>query len=200
MIRKQISEFPHRQFFLVTGGGATARHYRDVGREVVGHELSPDDLDWLGIHSTRLNAHLIRTIFRDIAHPYIIKNYEIIRKVTESVVIAGGWRPGFSTDYCAAMLCEDYQIKSILNLSNITQVYNKDPKKFKDAKPIPKISWQDFRKLVGDEWIPGLHTPFDPIAAKKAEELGVKVVVMGSDFRNVRSYLGGKKFLGTVIE
>lgn len=199
-IRKKISEFPHRQFFLVTGGGGTARHYRDAGREVVGHELTVDDLDWLGIHSTRLNAHLIRTIFRDIAHQYIIKNYEIIRKVNEPVIVASDWKPGFSTDYCAAMLCDDYQIKTIINLSNITQVFNKDPRIHSSARPFAKISWTDFRKLIGDEWIPGLHAPFDPIAARKAEELGLRVVVMGSDFTNVEKYLQGKKFLGTVIQ
>lgn len=199
-IRKQLEDNPNRQFFLVIGGGTTARHYRDAGRKVVGHELPPDDLDWLGIHSTRLNAHLIRTIFRDIAHPFIIKNYEIIRKAHESVVVASGWKPGFSTDYDAIMLCDDYQIQSVINLSNVTQVYDKDPNKFKDALPIKKMSWKDFRKLVGDEWIPGLHAPFDPIAAKKAQELGVKVAVMGSDFKNVEKYLEGKPFLGTVIE
>ena len=126
-IRKQLEDNPNRQFFLVIGGGTTARHYRDAGRKVVGHELPPDDLDWLGIHSTRLNAHLIRTIFRDIAHPFIIKNYEIIRKAHESVVVASGWKPGFSTDYDAIMLCDDYQIQSVINLSNVTQVYDKDP-------------------------------------------------------------------------
>jgi len=198
-IRKQLEDNPNRQFFLVIGGGTTARHYRDAGRKVVGHELPPDDLDWLGIHSTRLNAHLIRTIFRDIAHPFIIKNYEIIRKAHESVVVASGWKPGFSTDYDAIMLCDDYQIQSVINLSNVTQVYDKDPNKFKDASPIKKMSWKDFRKLVGDEWIPGLHAPFDPIAAKKAQELGVKVAVMGSDFMNIKKYLDGEPFIGTVI-
>src|SRR5258708_1604240 len=89
-IRAQLAKHPNRQFFLVVGGGSIARHYRDAGREVVGHELTRDDQDWLGIHATKLNAHLVRTIFRDIAHPYILKHYEIIRKVSEPVVIAAG--------------------------------------------------------------------------------------------------------------
>lgn len=199
-IRRQIRKYPSRQFFLVIGGGVTARHYRDAGREVVGHDLSPEDLDWLGIHSTRLNAHLVRTIFRDIAHPFILKNYEIIRKATESVIVASGWKPGFSTDYDAIMLCDDYGIRSVINLSNVTKVYDKDPNVHKDAKPIDKISWAEFRNLVGDKWIPGLHAPFDPIAAQKAEDLGVKVVVMGSDFKNIEHYLEGLPFIGTVIE
>jgi uridylate kinase len=199
-IRKQLADYPKRQFFLVAGGGATTRHYQTAAQKVIGHKLSNDDLDWLGIHSTRLNAHLLRTIFRDIAHPFIINNYDIIRKVAESVVIAAGWKPGCSTDLDAIMLCEDYQTRTVINLSNIMQVYDKDPKRFTNAKPISKICWSDFRKLVGDEWSPGMHAPFDPIASKKAESLKVTVVVMGKDFNNVEKYLSGKPFIGTVIE
>jgi uridylate kinase len=200
-IREQLAKNPNRQFFLVVGGGRIARRYRDAGQEVIGHELTRDDLDWLGIHATKLNAHLVRTIFRDIAHQYIIKHYEIIRKATEQVVVAAGWKPGWSTDFDAVLLCEDYDVKEIINLSNVEQVYSADPRKDPKAKPIGKMSWKDFRKLVGDEWIPGMNAPFDPVAAQKAEELGVKVVVMsGHDFTNIRKYFDKEKFLGTVIE
>jgi uridylate kinase len=200
-IRAQLAKNSKRQFFLVIGGGATARQYIDAGRDVVGHELTHEDCDWLGIHSTRLNAHLVRTVFQDIAHPYILKHYDIIRKVSEPVVVAAGWKPGWSTDYDAILLCEDYNVDMVINLSNVKQLYDKDPNKSQDAKPINKISWGDYRKMVGDEWSPGMHTPFDPVAARKAQELGVKVVVMsGSDLKNVENYIAGKEFVGTVIE
>lgn len=200
-IRKKLAENKNRQFFIIVGGGSTARHYRDAGREVLEHELSPEDLDWLGIHATRLNAQLLRTVFRDIAHPYIIKHYEIIRKVNEPVVIASGWKPGWSTDYCAAMVCEDYNVKTILNLSNIEMVYDKDPKKYPDAKAIKKANWNEFRRVVGEEWIPGMNAPFDPIASRKAQELGLKVVVLkGDDFENLEKYFNSEEFVGTTIE
>jgi uridylate kinase len=199
-IREELKENPHRQFFLVSGGGNTTRHYQKAAVSVIGHELTDNDLDWLGIHATRLNAQLLRTIFRDIAHPYLIKNYDIIRKVSEPVVIAAGWKPGWSTDYCAVMLCEDYGVSTVINMSNITQVFTKDPKEFSDATPIDTISWTDFRKIVGNKWSPGLNMPFDPIAAKKSQELGTKVIVLGNDFSNLRKYFKGEKFLGTIIE
>ncbi|MCL5113899.1 MAG: UMP kinase [Patescibacteria group bacterium] len=200
-IRAQLAKNKNRQFFLVIGGGTIARHYRDAGREVVGHELTRDDLDWLGIHATKLNAHLVRTIFRDIAHQYILKHYEIIRKVTEPVVVAAGWKPGWSTDYDTILLCEDYNVRTVLNLTNIEKAYDKDPKKYKDAKPIDKISWEKFRKIVGDKWVPGINAPFDPVASKKAQELGIKVVVLrGDDFDNLERYFNGKKFIGTTIQ
>lgn len=199
-ILKQLAENSKRQFFLVSGGGNTTRHYQKAASEVLHHEITDEDLDWLGIHATRLNAHLLRTIFRDIAHPFIIKNYDIIRKATEPVVIASGWKPGWSTDYDAVLLCEDYHVHNLINMSNITRVYDKDPNKFSNAKPLSRISWDELRKLVGDEWKPGMHAPFDPIAAKKAQELSLEVAVMGKDFKNVEKYLKGEKFVGTVIE
>ena len=200
-VREQLAKNKNRQFFLVVGGGSIARHYRDAGEKVVGHELTRDDLDWLGIHATKLNAHLVRTIFRDIAHPYILKHYEIIRKVTEPVVVAAGWKPGWSTDYDAILLCEDSNVRNVINLTNIEKVYDKDPRKHKDARSYDKISWKDFRKIVGDKWIPGINAPFDPVAAKKAQELGVTVaVIKGDDFENLRNYFNGKKFVGTVIK
>ncbi len=116
-IRKKIQDNPNYQFFIVVGGGQTARDYRDAGREILNHELTHEDLDWLGIHASRLNGHLVRTIFRDIAHPVILDRFDIIRKVTESVVVGAGWRPGWSTDYCAAMVCEDYEVDTVINLS-----------------------------------------------------------------------------------
>ncbi|MGH7203464.1 MAG: UMP kinase, partial [Candidatus Levyibacteriota bacterium] len=200
-IRDELAKDNKRQFFLIIGGGATARHYIEAGRAVVGHELPHEDMDWLGVHGTTLNAHLVRTIFRDIAHPKLIRHYDIIRKVYEPVVVAAGWKPGWSTDYCATLLCEDYGVKTVINLSNIQQVYDKDPKKFPDAKPLDKLTWKEMRAIVGDTWTPGLNAPFDPIAAKKAQELGVKVVVMsGSDLENVSNYINSKPFNGTVIE
>lgn len=201
LIRELLAEDPTRQFFLVIGGGTIARHYRDAGHEVIGHDLTRDDLDWLGIHATKLNAHLVRTVFRDIAHPFVIKHYEIIRKVDEPVVIAAGWKPGWSTDFCNTLICEDYEADTILNLSNIDMVYDKDPKIHKDAKPLPKITWTEFRKLVGDTWTPGMNAPFDPIASKRAQELGLKVIVInGNNFPNLKNYFDGKPFVGTVIE
>jgi len=200
-IRTRLAENKKRQFFLIAGGGSTTRHYQNAGRKVIGDKLTHDDLDWPGIHATRLNAHLIRTIFRDVAHPYILKHYEIIRKVEEPVVVGSGWKPGWSTDFCAIMVCQDYGAKTVINLSNINQICDKDPNKSSDAKPINKISWRELRKLVGDKWTPGMHVPFDPIAAKKAQSLGVKaVIVNGRDFDNLENYFRGRKFTGTVIK
>jgi uridylate kinase len=189
-----------KRFFLVAGGGKTARHYRDAGKEVIG-DLTDDDLDWLGIHSTRLNAHLLRTIFQDIAHPRIIDNYDRkLRSWKEPVVIGSGWKPGWSTDYDAVLLARDYGANLIVNLSNIDWVYDKDPRKYPDAKPIEKMTWHDMERLVGTEWSPGINAPFDPIAAQLAKKLDLTVIVAnGENFRNMKDIFDGNDFKGTVI-
>lgn len=199
-IREQLAINKNRQFFLIAGGGRTTRHYQTAARNVLRHQITDDDLDWIGIHATRLNGHLLRTIFRDIAHPVIIDDYSVIRKLVEPVIVGAGWKPGWSTDYDAVLICKDYGVKTIVNLSNINKVYDKDPKIFKEAKPIDRISWDDFRKIVGNKWVPGMNIPFDPIAALKAQGLGLKVVLIGRDFENIRKYFDGEEFIGTIIQ
>ncbi len=198
-IRKQVSS-QKRRFFIVVGGGATTRQYQEAARVVKNQKIEDIDLDWLGIHATRLNAQLVRTIFQDIADPRVIKHYEIILKVEAPVVIAAGWKPGWSTDYCAITLCQDYGIKSAINMTNVDQVYDKDPKKFPDAKPLINVSWKKYRAIAGDKWIPGMNLPFDPIASKLADELGVTVKILnGKNLENLARALDGKSFTGTTI-
>lgn len=187
------------RFFIVTGGGTTARNYQNAAREV--GDLVRDDLDWLGIHATRLNAHLVRSIFRDIAHIRIIKDPSDVEIATEPVVVAAGWKPGWSTDYIAATLAKEYKIKTLLNLSNVPMVYTKDPQTHPEAKPLEKISWSRFRQLVGEKWDPGLNVPFDPVAAKLAHEIGLQVInLKADDFENLDKFFAGRKFVGTTIE
>lgn len=190
-----------KRFFLVAGGGKLARTYRDAGKSVIG-TLEHEDLDWLGIHATRLNAHLLRTIFQDIAHPRIIDDYDRrLEHWTEPVVIGAGWKPGWSTDYDAVILARDYGAKLIVNLSNIDTIYNKDPRQFSDATPIHKMTWTELESMVGTEWSPGMNAPFDPVAVKLAKELGLTVVVAsGENFDNLHKILDeDNSFVGTVI-
>ena len=46
-----------------------------------------------------------------------------------------------------------------------------------------------------------MNAPFDPVAAKKAQDLGLKVIVLkGSNFENLEKFFDNKEFIGTVIE
>lgn len=188
------------RFFIITGGGIQARNYINAATEVMGDSITKDDQDWLGIHATRFNAHLVRTIFRDQAQPVIITDPEQGEISDADVVIAAGWKPGWSTDFVASKVAQRIKAPYVINLSNITQVFTDDPAKNPDAKPIEKMTWKDFRKMVGDEWTPGMNSPYDPIAAKLAQEDGQTVLVMGgADLENIGKALDGEEFFGTVI-
>jgi uridylate kinase len=188
-------------FILVTGGGRTCRSYIEAASNVT--FVSDEDKDWLGIHTTRLNAQLIRTIFHDHAHPRINTNphdLEDFYIAKEPILVAAGWRPGHSTDYDAVLLGKYLDAKRIINLSNIEYVYDKDPKEFPDAEKIEEMDWKKFRALVGEEWSPGMNAPFDPIAARLAEQEKMEVAILsGKDLANVKAYLDGEAFKGTVI-
>jgi len=189
-------------FYIVAGGGMTARRYQRAAEEVRG-DLDPEDVDWLGIHATRLNAHLLRALFKDVAQERIVKNptrgIRSSRKAP-SVIIGAGWRPGWSTDYCAVTAAKQLGAKRLVNLSNIDHVYTADPRTNTDAAPIERIGWSDFRALIPDHWDPGLSSPFDPVAAKAAQEAKMEVAIMnGAHLDRFDQYLSGENFIGTVI-
>lgn len=186
------------RFVIVCGGGATARNYQSAAQKV--GDLVPEDIDWIGIHATRLNAHFMRTIFRKWAHPVVVKDPTEKENWTEKILIAAGWKPGFSTDFDAVKLAELYGAKKVINLSNIEYIYDKDPRTNADAVKKKEINWTDFRKIVGDTWVPGANVPFDPIASKLAQKLGLEVVVMrGTTLTQVQKAIAGEKFVGSVI-
>lgn len=187
-----------KRFIIIVGGGKTARHYQEAAQKV--GELDREDVDWLGIHSTHLNAQLVRTILRDYAHLKIITHFDETEEFEEPILVAAGWKPGHSTDYDAVLHAKNHNAGTVVNLSNIDYVFDKDPNENSDAKPLKEISWSDFRKMVGDTWSPGASHPFDPIASKEAERTGLKVVVMdGKDLDNFQGFLNGEEFEGTVI-
>ena len=196
--RKLILGFANKRFVIICGGGKTAREYMNAASKVV--KLTHDDLDWLGIHATRLNAQLLRNIFRGYAYQKVIRNPTEKIRARERVIIAAGWKPGHSTDYIAVMLAKNFGTKAVINITNTSHVYDRDPSKFKDARPLKSVSWQQFRRLIkATRWSPGLNTPFDPVAAREAEKLKLKVAIMGKDLKNLENFLRGKAFTGTTI-
>jgi uridylate kinase len=196
IIEKKIKE--NKKFIIIVGGGKTARNYQNAAKALT--KVSNEDLDWLGIHATRINAHLLLTIFRKYAHFRIIKNPKEKISFKEKILIAAGWKPGFSTDYDAVLLAKTYGSDTIINLTNVDYVYDKDPNKFKDAKPFKEISWKDYLKLIEQKWIPGMSAPFDPIASKLAQKFKFKVIILnGRKLKNLENYLANKTFKGTII-
>lgn len=189
----------NKKFVIDTGGGKTCRKYQNVAREI--SNPSDEDLDWIGIATNNLNAELLRVIFGKDANSKVI--YDLSQKFSleKPIVIGGAYVPGHSSDIDAVLAAKTVNSKKIINLSNTDYVYDSDPKKNPNAKKIDKISWTDYRNLIPKEWNPGLNTPFDPIASKEAESLGLEVAILnGKNIENLKNYLDGKEFVGTMIK
>lgn len=198
LIEAQVAQ--GKKFVIIAGGGKTCRQYQTAAGSVV--TTSKEDLDWIGISATKMNAELLRVIFADIAHSSVIVDDGVLPDVKTSVAMGAGRVPGHSSDYDAVLLAGESNARTIINLSNIDYMYDKDPRKFPDAKKFENISWADFNQIFPEaEWAPGGNWPFDPVAAKEAQKLNVEVVIMnGANLDNLKNYFDGKPFVGTTIK
>ncbi|MDY0287750.1 MAG: UMP kinase [Sphaerochaeta sp.] len=198
-LREYLKKDKSRKLILVCGGGAPARVYQQALREIIADAPSAEQ-DWLGIRATHLNAQLVKAMFSDLCTDNIITDPTGHINFKGQVLVAAGWKPGFSTDNDAVILAERFQAKMIINLSNIAKVYTDDPKTNPDAKPLDTISWEEFKALVGSTWVPGKNTPFDPVASKRAAKLKMQVICSdGRNIENTMAILNKQKFEGTVI-
>ncbi|MFA6845853.1 MAG: UMP kinase [Sphaerochaetaceae bacterium] len=199
-LREYLKEDANRKIILVCGGGAPARNYQNAAKEI-GPLKDNNELDWIGIRATHLNGQLVKATLSDLCSDSLVTDpTDCNIKFNGQVLVAAGWKPGFSSDNDAVLLAERFGGKLIVNLSNIEKVYTDDPRKNPEAKPIDTISWDDFKKIVGDTWTPGKNTPFDPIASIRASRLALKVICSkGSDIANTMAILRGQPFIGTTI-
>lgn len=202
-VRKWLAEDGSRKLIMVIGGGGPARTYQNAYKDVCkksGAGVSNDEADWIGIAATRLNAQFVKAVFSDLCPNPVVYDPTAAELFTGQVLIAAGWKPGFSTDNDAVLLAEKFSGRLVVNLSNIAKVYTDDPKTNPGAKPIDSISWEDFIKITGSEWIPGKNTPFDPVASVRAQKAGIRVIcAAGRDIENLENILNGKEFNGTII-
>lgn len=203
MIKDYLSNNKDDKLILVIGGGGPARIYQKAFREVadISETSEVDAADWIGIMATRLNAQFIKASFGELCQNDVVTDPTIPLTFSGRILLAAGWKPGFSTDNDAVLLAEKFNADTVVNLSNIEKVYTDDPRKNPNAKPLDEISWEDFRKMVGDEWVPGKNCPFDPIASKKAQELKLTVICAGGkNIKNTLAILEGKPYIGTTIK
>jgi uridylate kinase len=186
-------------FYIVIGGGARAREYQRTA-EHLAPQATQLELDTIGMRATRLNAELVRVAFGNHTHPEVVENPERLIYVRSPIAIAAGWMPGYSTDTVAVRLAEELGIKRIIVAGRPDYVYDRDFVRVRGAKPIKRLSWKQYLNLVGKTWRPGMSTPVDPVAAQRAERMGLEaIVVRGTRLENLERVFRGEKFRGTVI-
>ena len=186
------------KFALICGGGSIARRYMKAASSIT--KMDNETLDWIGIEATKMNAFFLKKLFGKHAHDTLI--YDPTKKISfgnKHILIASGWKPGWSTDYDAVLIAKQLKIDTVVNMSNVDYVYSTDPKKNPHARPVAALSWKAYRKMSGNSWKAGMNLPFDPIAAKEAERAKIAVYIVGKDIANMQKLLEGRQPKGTVI-
>ena len=194
-----------QRFVIVIGGGKICRWYQNEARR-----LSIDnnaDLNWIGAYVTRVNAEIVNAFFKPLSHDGIYYKFDEEIEFAKPILTVGAWKPGKSTNMDAVLMAEKFGSQSIINLSNVDHVYDKNPHEYPDAKPLEKVSWEDYEKIIEcrtgkykRKHKAGDHLPFDPIATQKEKELGLQVYFIdGNNFESVDNVCNKEDFEGTRI-
>jgi len=198
-LQKNYSKY---KFVIVCGGGTVARKYISILKS---QNKSKKELSLAGIIATRTNAQLIMQLFgKKEANDTLPKNMKQVKNNLKknNVVICGAlkYSKDSTSDTTSAQLA-NYLNTDFINMTNVPGLYDKNPKKNKNAKFIPKISWEDFEKLaLKTRFKAGQHFVLDQNAAKLIRKHKIKTYIIGPKLKNLENLLKNKKFTGTTIE
>ncbi len=197
IIKKNSKEY---KFIINCGGGSIARKYISALKKT-GANTKLQSLS--GISATRMNARFMAYFFgQDIEKgvPHKIKQIKKALK-KHDIVFCGAleYKPEQTSDSTSAELAKYFKTKFI-NITNVQGLYTADPRKYKNAKFIPKISYKDFHKMVNKiKFQPGQHFVLDQTASKIIMENKIPTYIIGKDLKQLDALLNNKKFKGTVI-
>ncbi len=190
-------------FGLVSGGGFTARSYANAARTLGASEYEADSV---GIVATRQNAQLLVAALKG-AHVDVCKtvftDFDQARLMTNKAVVMGGTIPGITTDTDAVLLAEAIGAKRLVNISNVSGIYDRDPRKNKNAKKFDRMSYDQLIKLaaINDGRKAGTHFVFDMLACKLIARSNIEThFVDGSKMDDIKNAIEGKKHNGTVVD
>lgn len=188
------------KFVVVCGGGNVARKYISALREV---KINERLQSLSGISATRMNARFMSYFFNidpkyGIPHTMgLLKKY--VKK--QNIVFCGGleYKPNQTSDSTAAGIAKYFKT-NFINLTNVSGLHDKNPKKFKNSKFIPLISWKDFNDMANKmKFKPGQHFVLDQTASKMIMKNKIKTFIIGESMKELDNLLKGKKFKGTII-
>lgn len=196
IILKNLKKY---KIVIVCGGGSLARNYIEaIKKENLG--LYPQSL--AGISATRTNARFLSYFFGFEPEWGVPHKMRILKKYLKkrNLVICGAleYKPDQTSDSTAAQIASKLN-SEFVNLTDVSGLYNKDPKKHKGAKLIQKISWEDFDKIVKKiNFKPGQHFVLDQKASKIIKNKKIKTYIMKNP-QDLDNFLNEKRFLGTTI-
>ena len=192
---RQVIDFirKHDGLYIVTGGGKIAREYIKMARKFGASERY---LDKIGIGFTRANAMLLASYFKK----RVPCTIEAASKMAPPVIM-GGTTPGHSTDAVAAMLASAVKADLLIIATDVDGIYDKDPKKYGDAKLYKKIHIDELLRMAGKGWRKaGENVIVDAIACRVIKKARIKSIVLnGSNLKQLENAIYGRQFKGTEI-
>jgi uridylate kinase len=184
---------------MVTGGGAIARKYITVARELGGSEAFCDQL---GIYVSRLNARLLIAALGHVAYPEVPSTIEELRRYFAHgrIVAMGGLQPGQSTNAVAAVVAETIHAQLLVNLTDVEGVYSGDPKSDSSARKLDTVTPNQLSQILSRQPLgAGQYELMDDVAIRVVERSRLPVVIAdGRDVKNLERAMAGKK-VGTRI-
>jgi uridylate kinase len=192
-----------RRLGIVVGGGYAAREGITLARSSFHDSYR---LDTVGIAATRLNATILQQSLLDIGCnvcPSIPHSTDEAAELLQehNIVVMGGTTPGHTTDAVAVALARDSGAPHCVIATNVSHVYDSDPRTNSDAKPIEDMTLAELEKITGTEALgPGESAAVDPIAVKWAINSNMKLAVLdGRDLTLLEDAFEGRPFVGTLI-
>ena len=182
---------------VVAGGGDTARHYIGYAKNLGADQAT---LDEIGIDVSRINAKLFIIALGSSAYPYppIALEEAVRASSTGKVVVTGGFQPGQSTNAVAALLAERLSVSLFVNATDVDGVYDKDPKKYADAKLLKEVTAADLRHILEGEIYAGTYELMDPLALKIIERSRIPTRIIRCNAKALTGALEGRN-IGTLI-
>ena len=190
------------KFIIVCGGGSLARKYITALREV---KINETLQSYSGIAATRTNARFVSHFFNQDQPKGIPHTTKELKKLIkkQDIVFCGAleYKPKQTSDSTSAEIARKFKTEFI-NITNVKGLYDKNPKQFKTAKFISRISWKDFHKMANaTKFKPGQHFVLDHTASKIIMENKIPTyIINGKTLKQLDNLLKKKKFIGTIIE
>ena len=188
------------KFIIVCGGGSIARKYILALRA---QRINEKFQGLSGIAATRMNARFMNYFFNQDSLNGIPKKMKEIQNYLkkQNIVFCGalGYKTKQTSDSTSAEIAQHLK-SDFINLTNVQGLYDKNPKKFKNTKFIPEISWKEFDKIANKmKYSPGQHFVLDQTASKIIMKNKIKTYIIGEDLKQLDNLLNNKKFKGTKI-
>jgi len=184
---------------VVTGGGQLAREFIAIAKKL-GLEMPAQDE--VAISVSRLFAQLFLKKLADQACSKVATTLDEAAECLETgkIVFMGGLKPGITTDTVAALVAERIDADLLLKGTDQDGIYDKDPRKHKDAIKLDQLSFDDLQSVFAETaHKAGIHQIIDPEAVKVLKRKRVKIIVVnGYTPENILAALNGEK-VGTIV-